>query len=126
MRSHITRIALVTAGLFVSATALNAGNSLSLRVSPRISTAPGYVLVTATVERHPDNRTLEIAANSPDFFRSSEIQLDGASAPMSHFMDWKEVPAGKYDLIVTVIGQSGTRVVRRLNFQVLGISDNEQ
>jgi len=36
------------------------------------------------------------------------------------------VPAGKYDLIVTVIGQSGTRVVRRLNFQVLGISDNEQ
>ena len=39
-------------------------------------------------------------------------------------MDWKAVPAGKYDLIVSVLDPSGdARVVRHLDFQVLGIED---
>ena len=44
------------------------------------------------------------------------------SAPMSHFVDLEGVPAGKYELTVEVIGQSGTRAMRHLDFQVLGMS----
>jgi len=124
MRSHITRIALVTAGLFVSATALNAGNSLSLRVSPRISTAPGYVLVTATVERHPDNRTLEIAANSPDFFRSSVIPLDGDHAPRITQMTLKNLPGGEYSVVVVLHRSTGEQTEQHRTVMVMSSAAN--
>ena len=80
-------------------------------------------LLQVVVVYGADAAKLRIEIDSAAYYRSSEIQLDGASAPMSHFMDWKAVPAGKYDLIVSVIGPSGdARVVRSLNFQVLGMS----
>jgi len=110
----------------VTAASQKPSDDLALILPRRVVPAPGYIRSVIRVTPSTENRTLRVEIDSDDYFRSSEIQLDGASAPMSHFMDWKEVPAGKYDLIVTVIGQSGTRVVRRLNFQVLGISDNEQ
>jgi hypothetical protein len=66
---------------------------------------------------------LRVEIDSAGYYRSSDIQLEGASAPMSHFLDWKEVPAGKYDLTVSVLGAGGDpRVVRTINFQVLGMS----
>jgi hypothetical protein len=111
MRTLIVRIALVTAGLFACAPGLNAGNSLSLRVAPRVSTAPGYVVVTATVERNPDNRTLEIAAESDDFFRSSLIPLDGDHAPRITQMTLKDLPGGEYTVVVAVQRSTGERAV---------------
>lgn len=102
------------------------GEDLTLRMTPRFVSAPGYLRSLIRVVPNAENRLMRVEIDSAGYYRSSEIQLDGASAPMSHFMDWKEVPAGKYDLIVTVIGQSGTRAVRHLNFQVLGLSNSEQ
>lgn len=101
-------------------------DELTLRMTPRFVAAPGFLRSLIRVAPNADNRLMRVEIDSDSYYRSSEIQLDGASAPMSHFMDWKQVPAGKYDLIVTVIGPSGPRVVRHLNFQVLGISANEQ
>ena len=102
------------------------GEDLTLRMTPRFVRAPGYLRSLIRVLPNADNRLMRVEIDSDSYYRSSEVQLDGAAAPMSHFMDWKDVPAGKYDLIVTVIGQSGPRVVRHLNFQVLGVSANEQ
>ncbi len=98
-------------------------DELTLRLTPRFVSAPGYLRSLIRVAPHASNRALRVEIERASYYRSSEIQLDGASAPMSHFMDWKEVPAGKYDLIVSVIGPSGdARVVRSLSFQVLGVS----
>ena len=99
-----------------------AGDDLTLRLTPRFVSAPGFLRSLVRVAPNADNRLLRVEIDSAGYYRSSEIELDGASAPMSHFMDWKDVPAGKYDLIVTVLGPSGPRAVRRLNFQVLGIN----
>jgi len=96
------------------------GDDLSLRMTPRFVAAPGYLRSLIRVAPNADNRLLRVEIDSAGYYRSSEIELDGASAPMSHFMDWKAVPAGKYDLIVTVMGPSGPRAVRHLDFQVLG------
>jgi len=101
------------------------GDDLTLRMTPRFVSAPGYLRSLIRVLPNADNRLMRVEIDSDSYYRSSDIQLDGASAPMSHFMDWKEVPAGKYDLTVTIIGQSGPRVVRHLGFQVLGISNDE-
>jgi hypothetical protein len=99
------------------------GDEVTLRLTPRFVSAPGYLRSLIRVTPNAENRLLRVEIDSAGYYRSSDIQLDGASAPTSHFMDWKEVPAGKYDLIVTVIGQGGgTRVVRHLDFQVLGMA----
>jgi len=98
-------------------------DELTLRLTPRFVSAPGYLRSLIRVAPNDANRLLRVEIDSEGFYRSSDIQLDGASAPMSHFMDWKDVPAGKYDLIVTVLGPSGdARAVRHLGFQVLGLN----
>ena len=101
-------------------------DELTLRLTPRFVSAPGYLRSLIRVAPHEANRMLRVEIDSAGYYRSSDIQLDGASAPTNHFVDWKEVPAGKYSLIVSVMGPSGDpRVVRHLDFQVLGMSTNE-
>ena len=97
-------------------------DDVTLRMTPRFVAAPGYLRSLIRVSPNAENRLLRVEIDSEGYYRSSEIELDGASAPMTHFMDWKAVPAGKYDLIVTVMGPSGPRAVRHLNFQVLGLN----
>jgi hypothetical protein len=109
----------------VVAHAGESGDPLMLRMTPRFVSAPGYLRSLIRVAPNAENRSMRVEIDSAGYYRSSEIQLDGASAPMSHFMDWKQVPAGKYELIVTVMGESGPRVVRHLTFQVLGLSNDE-
>ena len=104
-----------------------APDELTLRLTPRFVSAPGYLRSLIRVAPHEANRVLRVEIDSESYYRSSDIQLEGASAPMSHFVDWKEVPAGKYSLIVSVIGASGgARLMRHLDFQVLGTPANEQ
>ena len=67
-----------------------------------------------------ENRTLRVEIESEDYFRSSEIQLDGATAPMSHFIDWKQMPPGMYAMTATLIGPEGTRATRQTLFRVAG------
>jgi hypothetical protein len=102
------------------------GDELTLRLTPRFVSAPGYLRSLIRVVPNADNRVLRVEIDSAGYYRSSDIQLEGASAPMSHFVDWKEVPAGKYDLKVSVLDAGGdARVVRSINFQVLGISTED-
>ena len=99
------------------------GDELTLRLTPRFVSAPGYLRSMIRVSPNAANRVLRVEIDSAGYYRSSDIQLEGASAPMSHFVDWKEVPAGKYDLKVSVLGSDGDpRVVRTINFQVLGMT----
>jgi hypothetical protein len=110
----------------VVAQAEKPADELTLRLTPRFVSAPGFLRSMIRVTPNDANRVLRVEIDSAGYYRSSDIQLEGASAPMSHWVDWKEVPAGKYDFIVSVIGPSGdARVVRRLNFQVLGLSTQE-
>ena len=101
-------------------------DELTLRLTPRVVSAPGFLRSLIRVAPNDANRVLRVEIDSDNYYRSSDIPLEGASAPTSHFVDWKQVPAGNYDLIVSVLGTSGdARAVRRLDFQVLGVSINE-
>lgn len=93
---------------------------LSLVLMRRIVTAPGYLRSVIRVAPSGDNRVLRVTIDSEDYYRASEIQLDGAAAPMSHFIDWKQLPPGTYDLTATLIGPAGTRAEQRTSFTVLG------
>jgi hypothetical protein len=109
-----------------AAIASKAGEPLTLQLTPRFVSAPGYLRSLVRVARNADNRVLRAAIESEGYYRSSDIQLEGDSAPESHFIDWKGVPAGRYELTVTLLGPGGsTRAARHLDFQVLGLGTGD-
>lgn len=87
---------LVIGVVMLVATTGAAGDRVSLRVRPTVSFAPANLVVHTTVEPNPDNRALELIADAPGFFRSSEIQLDGANAPRTTLVQLRGLPTGEY------------------------------
>ena len=111
MRMRFASLALSVAGLLISAPGLNAGHKLALKVTPAIGMAPAYVVATITVEHDADNRQLEVAAESPDFYRSSVITLDGDRAPRTNQFTWRDMPGGEYTVVAVLYGNDGQRAI---------------
>ena len=85
----------------------DAGEKLTLKVSPAVAFAPANLIVRAMVEAHAQNRAIEISAESPDFYRSSEIQLDGDRAPRTSQIEFRSLPTGTYEVRATLLGAGG-------------------
>lgn len=90
------------AAVILLAPAANGGERVSLRVTPAVAFAPADLSVRATVEADHANRSMQIEVDSSDFYRSSEIQLDGEHAPRTLTFTFRDVPGGIYDLRATV------------------------
>jgi len=82
---------------------------LRLRVSPEASFAPGFVKVQVSIEADPENRRLAVVAASADFYRSSEVDIDGAQAPRLSVFEFRGLPAGEYQFTGVLTGTRGTR-----------------
>ena len=98
---------LVAAIGIIAVSSANAGEQLSIKVTPSVAFAPTDVVVRATIEASPDNRAMQIVAESGDFFRSSEVQLDGDRAPRVTTMSFRGLPGGEYTVGVTLRGPDG-------------------
>ena len=88
-------------------TALSAsgGEHLRLSVSPAQSLAPSNLNIRARVAPNPDNRALTIIAESEDFYRSSQISLEGEHAPATIMFEFRGVPGGEYIVSGVLTGQ---------------------
>jgi hypothetical protein len=120
MRWRIALGAAVAAGVLTAGTAEAQGQGVEVRVSSRFAVAQETVRSLVRVAPHPDNRLLRVAIDSPDFFRSSDVPLEGALAARNHFFAWKALPPGSYELVVIVMGADGPRTRRQLTFEVVG------
>jgi hypothetical protein len=87
---------------------VNAGESLSIGAKPAMSFAPATVNVHVMIEPDARNRSVEVIVDSPDFYRSSEIPLDGDRAPRTTLMEFRNLPAGDYELRATLLGSGGS------------------
>jgi hypothetical protein len=85
-----------------------AADAVSVSVSPSVAQEPAQITVRVTVEPNPDNRALEVIAESTDFFRKSHRQLDGDRASRISFFEYRGLPAGDYDVRVQLIDQEGS------------------
>ena len=102
------RVSAWVGGCFLlSVLPLNAGDQLRMAVSPAQSFAPSNLRVRVTVEPHAQNRRLAVVADSADFYRSSEVQLDGEQAPKTISIEFTGVPGGSYQVSSVVLDQSG-------------------
>jgi hypothetical protein len=101
-----TRICALTI-LLAAVAPVGAGQRVSLRVTPWVSFAPADLRVRAIVDQNPDNRTIEVIAESDEFYRASEIELAGELAPRTTMVEFRNLPSGEYAVRAIVKGTGG-------------------
>src|SRR5262245_7174656 len=80
---------------------------LSVRVSPTMAHAPADLFIYVSVARRTENRLIRVTAESADFFRSSDTQLDGEYSARITVMRFRELPPGAYEIRAELIVSSG-------------------
>lgn len=83
---------------------------LRVRVSPAMAHAPADLYIYVSVARRSDNRLLRVSAESEDFFRSSETQLDGEYSARVTVVRFRELPPGDYEVRAELIVATGRTV----------------
>lgn len=101
-----------------AATAEKNDAPLAVRVTPRFALVGAWVQTAVRVTPDADNRLLRIMVDSEDYFRSSDVQLDGAYAARTHYLRLKDLPAGEYSLLAVVYGSRGERARMQHRFQL--------
>ena len=82
-------------------------HSLRATVRPRIAYAPAVVIIEALVEPADENRFLDFVVDSAEYYRSSTIELTGVRAPRVSVVEFRAVPAGTYDVLISMRGEGG-------------------
>jgi predicted phage tail protein len=100
---------LVVGMMLTATTVTGAKEPVSIRVSPEISFAPANVVIRTSVEPATENRSVEVIADSDEFYRSSTIPLEGDRAPKTTMIEFRGLPPGNYDVSASVIGSGGQR-----------------
>ena len=109
MQLRLAVLVALTLGTLGVATGGAAEKRLRIDVVPRFSNAPGSFRVRAIVAPEDKNRTLEVVADSPNYYRSSTIVLDGANAATVTEMFLLNMPKGAYHVTVTLTDAEGNR-----------------
>lgn len=73
------------------------------------------------IEAAAGNRAIAIVAESDDFYRSSEIQLDGDHAPRTSTFEFRSLSSGTCQVKATLTGTGGEpRATLRQQVSVIG------
>jgi hypothetical protein len=126
LASSRSKLALVilTALALIAASPIGAAERLTIRVAPNVSLEPATLVVDAIAERDPANRALQIKVESPDYYRSSVMQLDGDEAPRTTTVRYERVPGGTYEVSVILFGSDGKpRAAADRHVEVLSLAD---
>ena len=106
--------------LFVPMPSTGATQRLAVE-APTIMLAPGHLLVRALVESDPANRSIQVTADSSEFYRRSEMPLSGGAAPRISTFEYSGLPRGRYEIHVVLLDANGeprATVTRQLDVVV--------
>jgi hypothetical protein len=101
---------ILVSSLATTASADDPERPLHVRISPTMAHAPADLYIYVSVARRPDNRLLRVSAESDDFFRSSETQLDGEYSARVTVVKFRELPPGDYEIRAELIVSTGRTV----------------
>ena len=105
---------------------LGAGERMTIKVSPAVAFAPANLIVRTMIVADADNRAVEIIAESPDFYRSSMVQLDGDKAARTSSFEFRSLPPGTYEVRANLLGARGEQratVRQQINVMASGAGD---
>jgi hypothetical protein len=96
-------------GILMLTTSLptGAGERITMKVSPAVAFAPANLVVRAMIEADAQNRAVQIVAESADFYRSSEVQLEGDKAARTSMIEFRNLPPGAYEVRALLFGSDG-------------------
>ena len=100
---------LLLAMVLAAAPVAGAKEPISIRVSPAFAFAPAKLVIRASVEPDAQNRSMEVIADSAEFYRSSTITLEGDRAPKAIMLEFRSLPPGDYDVTAALLGVDGKR-----------------
>jgi len=95
-------VLLLGGAVFLSSPRLHATERLRVHASPSSSSD---VIVYVGIERNAENRMLRVTAESEQFFRSSEIQVNGEASPRANVFIFRQLPSGWYDVTVQLYAE---------------------
>src|SRR5262245_2869790 len=88
---------------------LDGGGAMRMQMSPAVSRAPAFLTVRVMIEAPADSRVLEVIAESPEFYRSSQIPIDGVNRSFLKVFEFANLPTGTYQVTSTLLGVNGPR-----------------
>lgn len=112
------------ATLLATTTPGSASQVVELRLRGHYFSEPATVQMVIAVEPDAANRTLRIAADGDRMFRSTEVNLSGQSDKRLHTVEFKNLPAGEYELRAEVLSSSGVRGMDAQPLTVTGLGRN--
>jgi hypothetical protein len=84
-----------------------ADEPVKIAVSPMHSFAPSLMRIRVRVEPNAANRMLQIIVDSEDFYRRTDMQLDGDQSAAMTQMELRSLPGGEYEVRAVVIDVAG-------------------
>lgn len=89
---------LLLLAIFITAASVHGSDPLKISVSPAQSMAPANLYIRVSIEPNAENRTVVVAAESEDFYRSSEMHIEGEDGPKTVVFQFRSVPSGHYEI----------------------------
>ncbi len=116
------RIIALTAA-FIATPALHAlaGDVVEIRLRGHYFAEPATVQITVAVEPDAANRILRIEADGDQFYRSTEVELSGDTDKRLHTIEFKNLPAGEYELRAEVFSKDKVRGMATQDLVVAGM-----
>jgi hypothetical protein len=95
---------------------------IEIRMRGHFYAAPATVSVVIAVEPGERNRALLVEADGEDYYRASEIELDGEKEKRLHSIEFRSLPAGEYVLRAQVRSKTGIIGKAEAELVVTGIT----
>jgi hypothetical protein len=111
---------LTTALIGAAAFQVLAADVVEIRLRGHFFTEPATLEITVAVEPDAANRTLRIEADGDRLFRSTEVKLDGDADKRIHTVEFKNLPAGSYELRAEVFSHDKVRGMATQELVVAG------
>jgi hypothetical protein len=125
MKSARDRFLVGVSGVLLAGVLSHAADApVTLAVRPSVLFAGRDVRATVRTPRDPRNRELRIVVEAADYYKSSDVQLDGTDAPATHQFNLQALPSGTYRVEAILTRDDGERRSATQCFAVLGPDDS--
>jgi hypothetical protein len=95
--------ATITALVTLAVVSGDAREVVQIRLRGHFFAEPATVQITVAIEPAADHRLLRIAAAGEQYYRESELTLQGEKDKRLHNLEFKNLPAGTYTLVAEVL-----------------------
>ena len=98
-----------------------AGDVVEIRLRGHYFSEPATVQITVAVEPDAANRVLRVEADGDRMYRSTEVTLSGETDKRLHTVEFKNLPAGEYELRAEVLSADHVRGMATQGLLVAGV-----